>query len=79
MARLDNYYKPDELKVGSLVRWWGADVTDNDQDVDDIGIVTEKESRGVRIWGSVCERYNFFEWTDIEESMWQDQLVIVVA
>ena len=79
MARLDKYYKPDELNVGSLVRWWGADVTDNDQDIDDIGIVTEKESRGVRIWWSACERYNFFEWTDIEESMWQDQLVIVVA
>jgi len=65
------------LKIGSLVRWWGADVTDNDQDVDDIGIVTAKKDDGVNIWWSVCERNNFFMWLDIEESMWQDQFVII--
>ena len=73
MARVDY----DDLKIGSLVRWWGADVTDNDQDIDDIGIVTRLEKRGVNIWWSVCNRDNFFEWFEVEESMWQDQLEII--
>ena len=73
MAKIDY----EGLKIGSLVRWWGSAVTDNDQDVDDIGIVTAKKDDGVNIWWSVCERDNFFMWLDIEESMWQDQFVII--
>ena len=73
MAKIDYY----GLKIGSLVRGWGADETDNDQDVDDIGIVTAKKDDGVNIWWSVCERNNFFMWLDIEDSMWQDQLEII--
>ena len=67
----------DDLKIGTLVRWWGADVTDNDQDVDDVGIVTREEKNGVTIWWAVVEHHNFFEWSEIEESMWNDQLEII--
>jgi len=67
----------DALRIGTLVRWWGAAVTDNDQDVDDVGIVTREEKNGVTIWWSVCNRDNFFEWSEVEESMWQDQLEII--
>ena len=51
----------DDLKIGTLVRWWGAAVTDNDQDVDDVGIVTREEKNGVTIWWSVCNNVHTHE------------------
>ena len=38
-------FKTHNLKVGSLVRWWGNfEHSGNAQDVDDIGLVTKEDN-----------------------------------
>ena len=66
-----------DLKVGSLVRWWGDETSGNTQDVDDIGLVTREENWGVDIWWSVSANNNVFEWEEIEESLYQQKLEII--
>ena len=66
-----------DLKVGSLVRWWGDETSGNSQDVDDIGLVTSEEDWGVDIWWSVSANNNVFEWEEIEESYFQGKLEII--
>lgn len=66
-----------DLKVGSLVRWWGDETSGNSQDVDDIGLVTSEEDWGVDIWWSVSANNNVFEWEEIEESLFQEKLEII--
>jgi hypothetical protein len=66
-----------DLKVGSLVRWWGDETSGNSQDVDDIGLVTKEEDWGVDIWWSVTKLENAFEWPEIEESLFQQKLEII--
>jgi hypothetical protein len=75
-----DYNKHYELKVGSLVRWWGnIEQSGNDQDIDDIGLVTREDNYGIAIWWSVTRTENIFDWSEIEESVWQDQLEIIRA
>ena len=69
--------KDYDLKVGSLVRWWGDENSGNAQDVDDIGLVTFEDNFGVDIWWSVSANNNVFEWEEIEESMFQQKLEII--
>ena len=66
-----------DLKVGSLVRWWGDENSGNAQDVDDIGLVTGEDDWGVDIWWSVSANNNTFEWEEIEESYFQGKLEII--
>jgi hypothetical protein len=66
-----------DLKVGSLVRWWGDENSGNSQDVDDIGLVIEEDDWGVDIWWSVSANNNTFEWGEIEESYFQGKLEII--
>jgi len=66
-----------DLKVGSLVRWWGDETSGNAQDVDDIGLVTREENWGVDIWWSVSANNNAFDWEEIEESLFQEKLEII--
>jgi hypothetical protein len=66
-----------DLKVGSLVRWWGDETSGNSQDVDDIGLVTREEDWGVDIWWSVSANNNAFDWEEIEESLFQEKLEII--
>ena len=66
-----------DLKVGSLVRWWGDENSGNAQDVDDIGLVTKEGDWGVDIWWSVSANYNAFDWPEIEESLFQEKLEII--
>ena len=66
-----------DLKVGSLVRWWGDETSGNRQDVDDIGLVTREEDWGVDIWWSVSANNNAFDWEEIEESLFQEKLEII--
>jgi len=66
-----------DLKVGSLVRWWGDETSGNSQDVDDIGLVTREDDWGVDIWWSVSANNNVFEWEEIEESLYQQKLEII--
>ena len=66
-----------DLKVGSLVRWWGDENSGNSQDVDDIGLVTREENWGVDIWWSVSANNNAFDWEEIEESYFQGKLEII--
>ena len=66
-----------DLKVGSLVRWWGDETSGNSQDVDDIGLVTSEEDWGVDIWWSVSANNNAFDWEEIEESLFQEKLEII--
>ena len=66
-----------DLKVGSLVRWWGDENSGNSQDVDDIGLVTREENWGVDIWWSVSANNNAFDWEEIEESLFQEKLEII--
>jgi hypothetical protein len=66
-----------DLKVGSLVRWWGDETSGNSQDVDDIGLVTKEDDWGVDIWWSVSANNNVFEWEEIEESLYQQKLEII--
>jgi hypothetical protein len=75
-----DYNKHYELKVGSLVRWWGnIEQSGNDQDIDDIGLVVREDNYGIAIWWSVTRTENIFDWSEIEESVWQDQLEIIRA
>ena len=69
--------KDYDLKVGSLVRWWGDENSGNAQDVDDIGLVTGEDDWGVDIWWSVSANNNTFEWEEIEESLFQEKLEII--
>ena len=66
-----------DLKVGSLVRWWGDETSGNAQDIDDIGLVTREENWGVDIWWSVSANNNAFDWEEIEESLFQEKLEII--
>ena len=70
-------FKTYDLKVGSLVRWWGDETSGNSQDVDDIGLVTREEDWGVDIWWSVSANNNAFDWEEIEESLFQEKLEII--
>ena len=81
MANLKiDYNKYSELKVGSLVRWWGnIEESGNEQDIDDIGLVTREVDYGITIWWAVTRTENTFDWCEIEESVWQDQLEIIKA
>ena len=75
MSRAVDY---TEMKVGSLVRWWGNfEHSGNEQDIDDIGLVIREVDYGVDIWWSVTRTENTFEWGEIEESVWQRQLEII--
>ena len=66
-----------DLKVGSLVRWWGDENSGNSQDVDDIGLVIEEDDWGVDIWWSVSANNNTFEWGELEECLYQQKLEII--
>ena len=73
-------YDHESLKVGSLVRWWGRfEHSGNEQDIDDIGLVVREVDYGIVIWWSVTRTENTFDWEEIEESVWQDQLEIIRA
>ena len=75
MSRAVDY---TEMKVGSLVRWWGNfEHSGNEQDIDDIGIVVREDDYGVDIWWSVTKVENTFDWDELEESFYQDQLEII--
>ena len=75
MSRAVDY---TEMKVGSLVRWWGNfEHSGNEQDIDDIGIVVREDDYGVDIWWSVTKLENIFDWEELEESFYQDQLEII--
>ena len=75
MSRAVDY---TEIKVGSLVRWWGNfEHSGNEQDIDDIGLVVREDEYGVDIWWSVTKVENTFDWDELEESFWQDQLEII--
>ena len=50
-----------DLKVGSLVRWWGDETSGNSQVVDDIGLVTKEDDWGDDIWWAVSATDNPFE------------------
>ena len=72
----------DDLRLGSLVRWYGTDGTTNNEDVNDVGIVTEihQESydpSGISIYWSVTDKINFFNDSEIEESFYENRLELV--
>ena len=72
----------DDLRLGSLVRWFGTDGTTNKEDVNDVGIVTEihQESydpSGISIYWSVTDKINFFNDSEIEESFYENRLELV--
>ena len=71
-------YDHERLKVGSLVRWWGRfEHSGNEQDIDDIGLVVREVDYGIVIWWSVTKLENTFDWEELEESIYQDQLDII--
>jgi len=71
-------YDPESLKVGSLVRWWGRfEHSGNEQDIDDIGLVVREVDYGLVVWWSVTRLENTFDWDELEESIYQDQLEII--
>ena len=70
-------FKTHNLKVGSLVRWWGDDTSGNTQDVDDIGLVTREDDWGVDIWWAVSATDNTFEWGELEDCLFQQKLEII--
>ena len=71
-------YDHESLKVGSLVRWWGNfEHSGNEQDINDIGLVVREVDYGIVIWWSVTKLENTFDWDELEESFYQDQLEII--
>ena len=66
-----------DLKVGSLVRWWGDETSGNSQVVDDIGLVTKEDDWGVDIWWAVSATDNTFEWGELEDCLYQQKLEII--
>ena len=72
----------DDLRLGSLVRWFGTDGTTNNEDVNDVGIVTEihqeyYEPSGISIYWSVTDKINFFNDSEIEECFYENRLELV--
>tara|TARA_A100001515_G_C4555238_1_gene204793 strand:- start:453 stop:689 length:237 start_codon:yes stop_codon:yes gene_type:complete len=78
VAKIDDY---ESLKIGSLVRWWGnyPHHSENEQDIDDIGIVIRETDHGLSIWWSATVTENTFDWEEIENSIWEDKLEIIRA
>ena len=75
MAKINDY---ESLKIGSLVRWWGDyPHSENEQDIDDIGIVIRETDHGLSIWWSATVTENTFDWEEIENSIWEDKLEII--
>lgn len=75
---MSRIYDPESLKVGSLVRWWGRfEHSGNEQDIDDIGLVVREVDYGLVVWWSVTRLENTFDWDELEESIYQDQLEII--
>ena len=71
-------FKTHNLKVGSLVRWWGNfEHSGNSQDVDDIGLVIKEDDWGVDIWWAVSATDNTFEWGELEDCLYQQKLEII--
>ncbi len=71
-----------DLRIGSLVRWFGTDGTTNNEDVNDVGIVTEihqeyYEPSGISIYWSVTDKINFFNDSEIEECFYENRLELV--
>jgi hypothetical protein len=69
-----------DLRIGSLVRWFGCDT--NEEDVNDVGIVTEihqelYDPAGISIYWSVTDKINFFNDSEIEESFYENRLELV--
>ena len=71
-----------DLRIGSLVRWFGANVADDKEDVDDVGIVTEVhrddyDGDGISIYWSVTDKINFFNVSEINDCFCENQLEVV--
>jgi hypothetical protein len=71
-----------DLRIGSLVRWFGSDNFQNNEDIDDVGIVTEihQESydpSGISIYWSVTDKINFFNDSEIDECFYENRLELV--
>ena len=72
-----------ELKVGSLVVWHGGSYPGNDEDVDDVGIVTSVEREWhndvIVIFWSVINKTNHFSTAEVEENLYQHNMEIINA
>ena len=72
-----------ELKVGSLVVWHGGSYPGNDEDVDDVGIVTSVErewhNNVIVIFWSVINKTNHFSTEEVEENLYQHNMEIINA
>ena len=71
-----------DLRVGTLVRWHGDKYSENDEDVDDVGVVLTLPSydfgcEGFRIHWVMTEKINWFDPEDLEESFYQQKIEIV--
>ena len=73
----------DDLRLGSLVRWFGTEGTSNTEDVDDVGIVTEihpastTHDAGYNIYWSVTEKVNFFRVSDIDDCFYENRIKVI--
>ena len=71
-----------DLRIGSLVRWFGGSDSQNQEDVNDVGIVTEihQESydpSGISIYWSVTDKINFFNDSEIDDCFYENRLELV--
>ena len=73
----------DDLRLGSLVRWFGTEGTSNTEDVDDVGIVTEihpastDHDAGYNIYWSVTEKVNFFHVSEINDCFYENRIKVI--
>ncbi len=71
-----------DLRIGSLVRWFGSDNLLNTEDVNDVGVVTKihQESynpSGISIYWSVTDKINFFNDSEIDDCFYENRLELV--
>ena len=72
-----------DLRIGSLVRWFGSDNLQNTEDVNDVGFVTEihqesyDDDGGASIYWSVTEKINFFNDSEIDDCFYENRLELV--
>jgi hypothetical protein len=69
-----------DLRIGSLVVWHGGSYPGNDEDIDDLGIVTGIDRTWndvIKIFWSVTNKTDHFSTEEVEQNLYQHNMEII--
>jgi len=69
-----------DLRIGSLVVWHGGSYPGNDEDIDDLGIVTGIDRTWndvIKIFWSVTNKTDHFSAEEVDENLHQHNMEII--